>query len=181
LAAVALWYRQKQLPIPDFYLIFSVGALAPFLILCQFLLIFPSEDAKEIVSNTNLTGIALAFVYVISGTTIWVTLQLKNKPTTTLRGALGLLSTLLMLLALLRFDLFLGRIAILLVALLGLIWGRKQFRAHFWVHASVGFLIITFGLSFFLLAQGSLPIWVNLIGYTLFSIVLVIWAYQSGS
>ena len=177
LASVALWYRQKQTPIPDLLLILSVGTLAPFLILSLFLFIFPSEEAAEIVSNANWIEIALAFVYIISGTTIWVTLQLRNSPTITLKGALGLLSILLFLLISLSLSLLWGRIAVLVVLFLWVVWGKKRFQSHFWVHASVGFLIITFGLSFFLITQ-SIPIWISLVGQALASTGLTVWAYK---
>jgi hypothetical protein len=177
-AGMALWQRQQQRPIPDPLLIFCIGIVAPFLILGLFLFVLPSEELAAMVRGASYVEIALALAYIISATTIWATVQLRNTPTITLPGAVGLLATLLILLALLRWDLFGGRMATLLVLGLWLIWGRKRWRTYLAVHASIGFLIMAIGLSLFLIVDGRVPVWANLAGYTLVSIGLIIWAYQ---
>lgn len=179
LAGLSLWRRQEQFPIPDFWLIFIVGTLTPFLMLSTFLFVFPMEDVVEIVRATPFVEIALAFMYVISSTTIWATVQLKNKPILTLPGALGLLLTLGVLSILLQFDLFWGRITTIIILALWVGWGRKRFKPYLWIHAGVGFLIIAIGLSFALAVLNLVPAWANLMGYTALSFLLIWWAYQT--
>lgn len=179
-AGIALWHRQKHSPIPDALLIFIVGTLSPSLILSLFLFVFPSKEIEEAVRGTTFPERVLILVYVMSAITLWATVQLRNPPRITLRGALGLLFVLLFLLGLLSFDLFLGRIATILIIGLWLVWGKKRFRSHLWIHASVAFLIFLLGSSLFLLFQGILTIWTSLVGYTFVSTALILWTYWSG-
>lgn len=181
LTGTALWYRQKRSPIPDFLLIFIVGTLTPLLVLFLFLYVSPSEETVEIVRSTTFSEQVLVFIYFISFTTAGVAVLLRNPPTIILPGALGLLLIVLSLCALLQLDLFWGRFATFLTVLLWAVWGKKRFRSYFWIHASVGFLLLALVSSLFLAARTNVPIWANLVSYTIVSTGLITWAYWSGN
>ena len=179
-AGSALWYRQKQIPIPDPLLISIIGILIPILIISIFIFVFPSRESEMIIEGTTFPEQVLLLVYVISAITIWVTVQLRNPPKITLQGGLGLLFISLILLGLIGLDLTWGRLGILLTIAVWIIWGKKRFQSHLWIHASIVYLVISFFLSLYLTLDSTITISVNLIGYALVSSGLILWAYWSG-
>ncbi|MCA9974335.1 MAG: hypothetical protein KC413_01240, partial [Anaerolineales bacterium] len=177
---IALWEQKKQTPeaVSDRQTILAIGLILPLAAL--FLYLFFSQRFSGIhPSNFDQQLFTLlAFTYILGSIVVWVTLVIRNKPILTLRGAVGLLGVTAVLNLLLLWDLTIGRWGTLIVLALWGIVGRKYTRPYLQIHLSFSLMLIGVGISFYFAVKTAVPIWVNLLGFAILTLILTYWAFQ---
>lgn len=179
LTALSLWAHRKREPdfLSDGALILILGGLLPLSLLLLFT--FGSGDIG--LANTSIVMLpmyALVFAYIIAPTTLWFTVLLKNKPTFTLRGTLGVVSLMAVIYLILEYNVNLGGWLAMVFIALWSVWGRKRFRNYIWLHPSFGLMIFSIYVSLVLALREIISIWINLGGYLVISFFLVLWAHH---
>lgn len=181
LTGIALWEQKKRTPenLSDLKIIFVIGLTLPLAILLLYLLFSEQIDSGLILASGRRLVALLAFEYMLGLAILWTTLAVRSRPILTLRGMLGLLAVLAILNVTLTIDPVSGRWLTLVIVLLWGVWGRKRFREHLWIHASFPTMLANIGLSFYLVGRTTVPLWANLLGFTMITGILIYWAYSA--
>jgi hypothetical protein len=181
LMGMVLWEQRQRAPetFSDRKIILALGLFLPSGIMLLYLFLSQQFDRALLAHGEQQLATLLVFAYFLSLFVLWVTLLVRNKPVITLKAALGMLTITAVLSFILLYNLVLGRIVTLVVLALWLLWGRRYFRSHLSIHPSFFLLMGTIGLSFYLVAQMAVPLWVNVFGFITITLVLIYWAYHS--
>lgn len=177
---IALWEQKKQTPeaVSDRQTILAIGLILPLAAL--FLYLFFSQQF----SDSRLPGLdqqfftLLAFAYILGPIIVWVTLAIRNKPIVTLKGFVGLFGVTAVLNFILLWDLAIGRWVTLIVLVLWGTVGRKCTRPYLHVHNSFLLMLVSIGISYYLVAETAVPLWANFLGFAVLTTLLTYWAYQ---
>lgn len=177
LSGVALWeVRQRQrTAFADWALIAVFGLLLP---LTFMLFVFYFTTPGSLPSTGAWWALALVTPYFLGLSLLVATIFVRNPPTLTIRGVLGLLAVILLLAYLTNLNVWLGRGLLGAVVLFWVLWGRRSWRRYFWVHASFGWMLIVLIGSVYLWVQTVTPHWIALVSFFLATGLLMRWAYQ---
>lgn len=179
-AGIALWERQKQDPAPEPLFIFALGAVAPFLILCLFILFFPVPEMATAIETLPVMSIVSVFIYVLSLALMTVTVIVRNGLSLTLRGAVAFLLVQLFILALSLLGRLWAVIGAALAVILWLGWGRRRFGRHFSLHPGIVVLLIALLATIRLQTTSAVSPRFILVGYLIISGGLMLWVYGIG-
>ncbi len=179
---IALWEQKKQTPeaSSDRKTILAIGLILPLAAL--FLYLFFSQQFSDILLSDPEQQLftLLAFAYILGPVIVWITLAIRNKPILTLKGVVGLLGITAVLNFILLWDMTIGRWVTLIVLVLWGTVGRKYTRPYLYVHPSFIMMLTGIGVSYYLVAETAVPLWVNFFGFAVLTILLIYWAYQKG-
>ncbi|MCB0005398.1 MAG: hypothetical protein KDE04_03065 [Anaerolineales bacterium] len=180
LIGLSLWERQGRRPLPEPMLITVLGLAIPLAIFALLIgfgplraTFWPPPDLEG--SWTQI----LVITYFLSGFVLWLTLQLRARPTITLSGALLLLVTAWICAWIASIDLFWGQITSAAILGYWLFWGRRQLRRHLHVHAAAGWLLLAIGVSLWQLVAQQVPVWLNLLLFVAAATGLIVWGYRT--
>lgn len=177
LIVVAGWEYRKQdhHKFPDSIFILMVGLLMPVIILLY--AFFLVGDIPTL-SVANVAYITIISIYFLSWTLIATTVLVRQPPVLTLPGIFSFLGLLIIANLMAITNRWLAISFIAFISLGWAIWGRKRFRAYFWVHSSIWIMIVISAASLYLLIFEILPIWINGLGFLATWMILINWAYH---
>ena len=177
LSGLALWeVRQRQrTAFADWALIAVFGLLLP---LTFMLFVFYFTMPGSLPSTSAWWALAVVTPYFLGLSLLVATIFVRNPPTLTIRGVVGLLIVFLLIAYLTNLNVWLGRGLLGAVVLFWVLWGRRIWRRYFWMHASFGWMLIVLIGSIYLWVQTVTPHWIALVGFFLATGLLMKWAYQ---
>ncbi len=174
LTGLVLWEYRKQdrRSISDPVLILILGLVIPFFIPLYAFLLTPGLSHEW-------PYIIVISIYFLSWTLLMVTLFVRNKPSLTLPGAVGLFAVVIVAGLTLLVNPWLGAGFVFIVVLMWTLWGQKRFRNYFWIHSSFWVMGLAAGACLYFLASNTIPLWANGLGFIIISIALIGWAYRA--
>ncbi|HRQ42569.1 MAG TPA: hypothetical protein PLD25_32030 [Chloroflexota bacterium] len=183
LLGLTLWEQRRQTPkiLGDLWIILITGLFLPLTAFLLYRFFSDQFDMATLSTAEDVLATLLLLSYIVGTITLWMTLLVKNKPVLTLKGAIGFLLIVVILMASLQQNLMFGRGLTLSILILWGIWGRKWFRKYLHVHLSFPLMLISMGLSFYMAGQTAVPLWLNLLGFVMITLALIYWASRPSS
>jgi len=177
LSGLALWeVRQRQrTAFADWALIAVFGLLLP---LTFMLFVFYFTMPGALPSTSAWWALAGVTPYFLGLSLLVATIFVRNPPTLTIRGVVGLLFVILLLAYLTKLNVWLGRGLLGGVVLFWVLWGRRRFRFYLWVHPSFWWMLGTVIGAVYVWVKTDTPVWLNMTVWGVLACLLIGWAYR---
>lgn len=174
---IALWEYKKQdrEAISDLMTILVLGGVLP-----TGVLLFAFFMTSELSLSFEEGGtMGLVTLYVLGSTLFAATLFVRQKPTLTIGGVAGAAIVLMVVYGTLLVNLWLGRIVVISLVLLWIVWGQRRFKHRLWVHPSAWCMLVVLGGAIALLALSAIPLWIQAVVFVLMVGLLIGWVYRA--
>ncbi|MCB9138488.1 MAG: hypothetical protein H6642_09090 [Caldilineaceae bacterium] len=177
LTAMALWTLRTQDEdiLSDRAMVLLLGLALPLAMLLPLLL--TEEPIPLSAAWREWANLGIALLCFTSVTLFLATLAVRNRPTLTLRGALGALGLTLAGLLLVRWDIRLGGYLMLIMVALWLVWGRRRYRRHLHVHPAFWWAWAALAGTLRLVQVGA-PLGLAIVFFVVTMALLTAWAWH---
>ncbi len=179
---ISIWEQRQRQPQnqSDLQTILLVGFVIPLLILLLQLIFNPLLFANDLsVMLQDFPGLLLLSLYLLSFTTMWVTMWLRRPPLYSFAGLLRIVASLaLFCLLLLTLDRWWGLTAYVILTGGWILWGWRRSSLKAMYHPAFPILYLTLLTSLAFALDSPLPIWLNTTAYALIAASCLWWVYR---